>query len=67
MATLTFSGCKPSNSVPRRGILLRWLDTLAELQMRHSLSLINRTQADSATMTGVIQPSSANERCSTNP
>ena len=50
-----------------RGVLLRLLDTLAEWQMRHSHSVIRRAQADNATMTGVTQPSSANDRSSTIP
>ena len=53
--------------VPSRGALLRMLDTLAEWQMRHSHSVISRVQTDNATMTGVTQPSSANERSSTRP
>ena len=52
---------------PPRGALLRMLDTLAEWQMRHSHSVISRVQTDNATMTGVTQPSSANERSSTSP
>jgi hypothetical protein len=47
-------------------MLLRWLDALAEWQMRHSHSVISR-QADKATITSVTQPSSVNERSSTSP
>ena len=36
-------------------------------QMRHSYCLISRNQPRSATITGVTQPSSANERSSINP
>ena len=59
--------CGP-NSVESstRGMLLRWLDALAEWQMRHSHSVISR-QADKATITSVTQPSSVNERSSTSP
>ena len=60
--------CEHCNSSDaERGILLRLLDTLAEWQMRHSHSVIRRIQADNATMTGVTQPSSANQRSSTIP
>ena len=64
------STCRRPNSpepTPPRGALLRLLDTLAAWQMRHSHSVISRVQADSATITGVTQPSSANERSSTSP
>ncbi len=67
MAALAFGGCKSPDLAPRRGALLRWLDALAERQMRHSLSVISRAQTDRATITGVTQPSSANERSSTSP
>jgi hypothetical protein len=60
-------GCKPSDPLPSRGILLRMLDTFAEWQMRHSHSVISRGQADSATISGVTQPSSTNERSSISP
>lgn len=63
MNTMTFNN---SNCQQPRGTLLRMLDTLAEWQMRHSHSVIARTQAD-ATITSVTQPSSANERSSTSP
>jgi hypothetical protein len=56
----------PNSADATRGVLLRWLDTLAEWQMRHSHSMISR-QADKATITSVTQPSSVNERSSTIP
>ena len=60
--------CRPDSSdAPPRGALLRWLDTLAAWQMRHSHEVISRIQTDSATITGVTQPSSANVRSSTSP
>ena len=61
--------CRPdsSDAAPPRGALLRWLDALAAWQMRHSHEVISRVQADRATITGVTQPSSANERSSTSP
>ena len=61
--------CRPNSPEPSRraGALLRWLDTLAAWQMRHSHEVISRVQTDSATITGVTQPSSANERSSTSP
>ena len=67
MAALTFGGQNSPDSAPHRGALLRLLDTLAEWQMRHSHSVINRIQADNATMIGVVQPSNTNERSSTSP
>jgi len=67
MAPLAYSGCEHPNPMPSRGVLLRMLDTFAEWQMRHSHSVISRVQTDNATMTGVTQPSSANERSSTSP
>jgi hypothetical protein len=67
MNTLTFGNCNSPESIPPRGKLLRWLDTLAAWQMRHSHSVISRTQADKATITSVTQPSSLNERSSTSP
>jgi hypothetical protein len=60
--------CRPDSSdAPPRGTLLRWLDTLAAWQMRHSHEVISRIQTDSATISGVTQPSSANDRSSTIP
>ena len=47
--------CRPNSSetAAPRGALLRWLDTLAAWQMRHSHEVISRVQTDSATITGV--------------
>ena len=67
MAALTCHGPNSAEAEPTRGALLRWLDALAERQMRHSHSVISRAQADKATMTGVTQPSSTNERSSISP
>ena len=67
MAALTLGRSNAPESPPPRGKVLRLLDTLAEWQMRHSLDVISRTQADNATITGVTQPSSAIERSSTSP
>ena len=67
MAALTFNGQGSPDSAPHRGALLRLLDTLAEWQMSHSHDVISRVQAESATMIGVVQPSSTNERSSTSP
>jgi hypothetical protein len=47
--------------------LLRLLDTLAEWQMRHSHHVISRNHRLSATISGVNQPSSGNERSSISP
>lgn len=66
MGSLAYRKNKPQ-AEPDRGRLLRMLDTWAEWQMRHSHQVISRTQADSATITGVTQPSSGNERSSTIP
>ena len=67
MAGLTCHGANSPESAHPRGALLRMLDTLAEWQMRHSHSVISRVQTDNATMTGVTQPSSTNERSSISP
>jgi hypothetical protein len=67
MGALTLNGAGAPDSTGSRGMLLRLLDTLAAWQMRHSYCLIRRNQIRSATMTGVNQPSSANERSSINP
>ena len=67
MAALTVSGAEAPEPTDSHGALLRWLDALAAWQMRHSYCLIRRSQARSATSTGVTQPSSANERSSINP
>jgi hypothetical protein len=62
--------CRTSDSpeaAPDRGAFLRMLDTLAEWHMRQSHRVISRAQPLSATMTGVNQPSSGNERSSISP
>jgi hypothetical protein len=56
-----------SHTEPDRGVLLRLLDALAAWQMRYSHQVISRVQPLNATMTGVTQPSSVNERSSTSP
>ena len=67
MNALIVGNCNGPDAARQRGALLRWLDTLAEWQMRHSYSVISRGQTDKATITSVTQPSSANERSSTSP
>lgn len=67
MAALAVRRSNSPDPAPARGTLLRWLDTLAAWQMRHSHRVISRVQPDSATITGVVQPSSANDRSSTSP
>jgi hypothetical protein len=67
MPALAYRDCEPQQGQPSRGRLLRLIDTWAAWQMRHSHQVISRAQADNATMTGVTQPSSANERSSTIP
>jgi hypothetical protein len=67
MPALPLHSCKSLESKPPRGVLLRWLDALAERQMRHSHRVISRVQADNATMIGVVQPSNTNERSSISP
>ena len=67
MNMLSVCNSKSPESMPPRGALLRWLDTLAAWQMRHSHDVISRRQAANATITSVTQPSSANERSSTSP
>ena len=62
MAALAVRRPNSPETVPPRGALLRWLDTFAAWQMRHSHEVISRVQSDRATMTGVTQPSSATER-----
>jgi hypothetical protein len=43
MAALIYeAGNSPAEQTPPRGVLLRMLDTLAEWQMRHAHSVINR-------------------------
>ena len=56
-----------ADEAPHRGMLLRLIDTLAAWQMRYSHEVISRVQTLNANMTGVNQPSSENERSSTNP
>ena len=56
-----------TNADPPRGVLLRALDIWAAWQMRHSHQVISRVRPLDATMTGVTQPSSVNERSSTSP
>jgi hypothetical protein len=56
-----------SHANPDRGVLLRLLDALAAWQMRYSHQVISRVQPLNATMTGVTQSSSVNERSSTRP
>ena len=67
MATLAFRTSETSEAAPDRGAFLRMLDTLAESYMRQSHRVISRAQPLSATMTGVNQPSSGNDRSSINP
>ncbi len=66
-ATLSPDGLHAANADPHRGALLRALDTWAAWQMRHSHQVISRIQPLKATMRGVTQPSSVNERSSTSP
>jgi hypothetical protein len=67
MNTLTYGKPKSAASAQPRSTLLRWLDTLAEWQMRHSHSLISRAQPERATISSVTQPFKANERSSISP
>ena len=67
MAALTFGTPDSPEAPPARGGFLRLLDTLAEWHMRQSHRVISRAQPLSATMTGVNQPSSGNERSSISP
>ncbi len=67
MAALTFGRPDSSEATPRRGALLRLLDTLAEWQMRHSHHVISRHHRLNATISGVNQPSSGKERSSIKP
>ena len=66
MAALAVRRPNSPETIPSRGAL-RMLDTFAAWQMRHSHEVISRVQTDSATITGVTQPSSANDRSSTIP
>ena len=67
MGSLACQPPEPSEAAPDRGAFLRMLDTLAEWHMRQSHRVISRAQPLSATMTGVNQPSSENERSSISP
>ena len=67
MAALRHHRADLSEPAPSRGRVLRLLDTLAAWQMRHSHEVIARVHTDSATITGVNQPSSVNERSSISP
>jgi hypothetical protein len=67
MGAFAYRNCDQPQGTPSRGRLLRLLDTWAAWQMNHSHQVISRGHTDSATMTGVTQPSSANERSSTSP
>ena len=67
MAALTFGTSDSPETTPRRGALLRLLDTFAEWQMRHSHHVISRSQPLDATISGVNQPSSGNDRSSIKP
>jgi hypothetical protein len=67
MAALAVRKPNSPETIPTRGAILRMLDTFAAWQMRHSHEVISRVQADSATITGVTQPSSAKDRSSTIP
>jgi len=67
MPALAYRNCDQPQATPSRGRLLRLLDTWAAWQMNHSHQVISRGHTDSATMTGVTQPSSVNERSSTSP
>ena len=67
MAALIFGTPDSPHADPRRGALLRLLDTLAEWQMRHSHHVISRSQPACATSSGVNQPSSGNERSNISP
>ena len=67
MATLAFRTSDSPEATPDRGAFLRMLDAMAEWHMRQSHRVISRAQPLSATMTGVNQPSSGNERSSINP
>jgi hypothetical protein len=67
MPALAYRNCDRPQGAPARGKFLRLLDTWAEWQMRHSHQIISRGHTDNATITGVTQPSNANERSSTIP
>ena len=67
MATLAFRTPDSPEAAPDRSGFLRLLDALAEWHMQQSHRVISRAQPLSATMTGVNQPSSGNERSSISP
>ena len=67
MATVTLRTSDQPDPAADRGAFLRFLDTLAEWHMRQSHRVISRAQPLSATMTGVNQPSSGNERSNISP
>jgi len=67
MASLACRTSDSSEAVSDRGAFLRVLDTLAEWHMRQSHRVISRAQPLNATMTGVNQPSSGNDRSSIRP
>ena len=67
MATLAFRTSDQPEAASDRGAFLRMLDAVAEWHMRQSHRVISRAQPLSATMTGVNQPSSGNERSSIRP
>jgi len=65
MAALAFDGTP--EPAPQRNRMQRILDALAEWLMRQELRVISRDQTARATIASVTQPSSTNERSSTNP
>ena len=67
MAALTYDVTDPVEPKSPRNLLLRMVDWFAEQQMSHSHRVISRGHDDRATITSVIQPSSAIERSSTSP
>jgi hypothetical protein len=67
MAALTVDGRDTPHDAPRRGVLLRFLDVLAEWQMRHSVDVISRAQPARANSVSVDQPSSDTTRSSARP
>ena len=67
MVAALCDGSPSANAGPDRGALLRMLDALAAWQMRYSHHVISRAQTLNATMTGVTQSPSVNERSSTSP
>jgi hypothetical protein len=67
MGSLAYRPSDPPETAPERSAFLRMLDTLAEWHMRQSHRVISRAQPLSATMTGVNQPSSGNERSNISP